>query len=342
MLSIQEMVQKTEQQRKAIEEVMDSKGYYHPEDANLFMGQKRSIQREISESLRKIPLREFLGKGIAGADYLIPAKIHQILISASKRFDIVPQISMQIVEGWQGGSLKVDIIVDESLRAKKFASGGEVSTGLGKTVQATLTPISFGQTLAITNDMIEDAQWDLIEWHIQQAAKSMGYQASDLALEVLKTATDGDGTLNSSATGDADETKWTGGTTADIETAIKELGADEFVPNTIVMTSEAWMHSVSSTITRGWSTKKGVEGYDLQIGPLDVIISNSSQLHNGSFANCITLVFDRFNALLTGRKRWLQIERYSDPIRDLAGAVVTARQDSVTIYNDSIYKLTES
>jgi len=63
---------------------------------------------------------------------------------------------------------------------------------------------------------------------------------------------------------------------------------------------------------------------------------------SGAGTSCETLVFDKDYALLSGRKRWLRIENYSDPIRDLVGATVTARQDSVTIYNDACANITES
>lgn len=62
----------------------------------------------------------------------------------------------------------------------------------------------------------------------------------------------------------------------------------------------------------------------------------------GTFTRNYTLVFTKQYALLSGRKRWLRIEQYSEPVRDLKGAVVSFRQDSVTMYNDSIALLTEA
>jgi len=61
----------------------------------------------------------------------------------------------------------------------------------------------------------------------------------------------------------------------------------------------------------------------------------------GVFTDCVTLIFDRDNALVTGRKRWMMVNNYADPVRDLAGCTITARQDSVTLYDDAIYVLTE-
>jgi len=177
----------------------------------------------------------------------------------------------------------------------------------------------------------------------------MGYRSTEMVLPVLKTGSDGDGTHNSGTSGDADETKFTQGTTTDIVTAVRKIGDDEFVANTLLTTSEAWGHSISvHALPTGWSSMPPVAGFDYKLGILDVLICNSPQLHastdafEAAFTNCVSVIFDRRNALLTGRKRWLQVENYSDPVHDLAGAVITGRQDSVSIYDDSIYVLTET
>ena len=84
---------------------------------------------------------------------------------------------------------------------------------------------------------------------------------------------------------------------------------------------------------------------------LDILFSNRPALHaampgtdtpGGAMTKCVSIVFDRNNALLTGRKRWMEIKNYADPINDLSGAVVSFRQDSITLYNDSICVITEA
>lgn len=353
MLSIQEMVSKTKNQREQIERSMDSKGLYHYSDANLLMEQKRATQRDIRETLRGTPLREFLLKsgtsGIAGAVYLIPDKLNDILISAAQEFDLAPLISQNIVSGWEGGDLDVDIVVHATFRGERGAMGGELPSATAETVLATITPRLFGQRIEVTNELIDDSQWDLIEWHVAQSGKAMGYRSTEMVLPVIIASSDGDGTLNSGTSGDADETKLTQGTTTDIVTAVRKVGDDEFEPNTLVCTSEAWGHSISvHALPSGWQAYPPASGFSYKLGVLDVRICNSPQLHastdavGAAFTNCISIIFDRRNALLTGRKRWMQIENYSDPIQDLAGAVVSARQDSVSVYDDSVYVLTET
>ena len=352
MYSIQEMIEKSETQIKSIKHALDS-GSYHPEEASIFDGQKASVVRTLQESLRNIPLSEFLGKsgtaGIAGAAYMVPEKVHDLLIMSAKRTDLCELIGY-VVPSWQGGDLVVPIVKDEALRPRKGSGGGGTATGTKlSSEKATLSPVKFDMALEVDNEMIEDSNYGLIEWLIRNAGRGMGYLASEMALGVLIAAPDGDGTLNASATGDADETLMTGGATADIEDALTGIGDDEFIANTLITTPESWSHSIASDAgAAGYIITEGADGFHARLCELDVFKHTSPQLHDPTdpvgdpMTACINVIFDRYNAILTGRKRWLTIENYSDPIKDLAGAVVSSRQDSVTLYKDAIYVLTET
>jgi hypothetical protein len=153
--------------------------------------------------------------------------------------------------------------------------------------------------------------------------------------------------LNSSAA-DAAETKFSGSAGKDITSAVRAVGDDEWVANTIVCTPEAYWHSIGTYVsTVGWSTPANPL-FNMKLQDLDVLKNTNDCLHastdakGATMTGCITLVFDRNNALLTGRKRWMRIENYSDPRTITEGAVVSCRQDSVTLYNDAIYRLTEA
>lgn len=354
MLSLQEAVQKDQvkEQLDLIEKQMDSYAEFHPTRASILNVQKPSLRAELQEMLRTIPLREFLIKGgdtsIVNAAYMVPDKLHVDLIGYSHLTDKVPLFS-SIVDGWEGGDLKVNIVSDETYKPKYYVAGGAKPTMTVQTEQATITPKTFGIPILITTDLIEDAAYGMIDWHLKQAAMALGDFGTDLALNVLKTGTDGWGAINNSLTGDADETRLVNGTTADIGDAVIEVGDDRFIANTMIITPSAWGHSVATQASEvGWVVSRGTGGYDLQLSDLDVIKSTSIELHDSTDAigaamtACITLIFDRNHALLTGRKRWLKINNYAKPIEDLAGATISCRQDSVSLYNDSIFRLTET
>jgi hypothetical protein len=362
--SIQEMVEKTNAQRKQIEQQLDSEATFHPEQASILTDQKAEEHFMLKESLKQIPLKEFLIKsgttGVAGAAYLVADAVHTNLIQYSQRSDIVPLISAEMVNGWKGGDLKVDILSKTGYVAMKATSGAQSYTKTVETKQATLTPIGFNVAPRITDDLLEDAAFDLIDYHVQKAAVAIGELATDMALAVLGTATDGWGTLNS-GNASADETTW-----AQVLTAIEANTDDRWISNTVITTPESWEHSIHKGIGLefvggaagdAWTatpynqatTQPLAAGFDFKLLNLDILLHISDYLHAavdttgpGALTDCKTFIFDRNNALLTGRKRWMQLDNYSDPVKDLAGCVVSCRQNSVTLYNDAIYKLSET
>lgn len=170
----------------------------------------------------------------------------------------------------------------------------------------------------------------------------MGEEATSMAITVLGTATDGWGTVNSGSSGDAGETKWMGGGTMGITEAADANGDDNWLSDTIVTSNEPWAHSLSETLPVGSTYMAVKPGFTHCINNMDVLLHPyAADLTNGA-TKLETIVYSRGNGLLTGRKRWLQVENYSNPMADLGGAVITARQDSVTLYDDAICVIAET
>jgi len=354
MLSIQEMVQKTKEQRKAIEEVMDTLGAFHPEEespdhqiASILAHPKASVRKELRESLRTIPLREFLTSGVAGADYLIPDKIYQVMFEAAYITDIVPLCST--IVDCPGSTLKVDIAVDDQYKPHYYGPGGAIPTETIETTQATITPKTFGINPQITNDLIEDSQFDIIEMHLRQGARAMGEFATQIWLQDLIDAPDGDGTQNAVTTATADKTYL-----ADLAAAWAANAEDGFISDTIILAPEPLTDILSDATVSQYSDQfhtRAVTDPPNQWGQFMgmniVLVVGMNKSYTGDGALYISnkwhsFVLNKANATLTVRKRWLKIENYSDPIRDLVGATITARQDQITVYKDASCEITES
>ena len=220
-----------------------------------------------------------------------------------------------------------------------------------ETVKSTLDfSTAFGINFRITNDLIEDSQFDLIEMHLRNAGREMGEFASNEALTIMYAPASGDGTLNiNAATGAADCTTFVGGgATQDVRSCIRANLADGYISDTMAVTHEAMLNSILFTIglqyqesmvwnefAHGtWPTR--LAGMNIVYADTDIMTTNKAQ------TDCKTLIFAKEYALISGRKRWLRIEKYSDPIRDLVGATITARQDSKAVYRDSIAYMYES
>jgi hypothetical protein len=328
------------------------KGFYDFYERNIFgSGRDQRVMKdgvmvpgtiakagELLETIRQTPLKEFIAKSgstlLQGAAYLIPDKIYQILFDSAVETDVVAAISAAMIgpDGIPGSDLKVDIAVDGSYVPTKFSSGGALPEMEHSIVQATISPLSWGINFNIGNDLIEDSQFDMIEFHLATAGKEMGEYASNEALTILSTAPDGDGTLNSGTSGDANETKF-----------------DGYVSDTCVVTHSAMVHSIMNTgglaATPGSMYDAWIRGgaYPTVMAAMNLVYSNVNVLTNDKGGdNLLTIVFSKQYGIVTARKRWLRIENYSDPVRDLVGATVTARQDSVSLYKDSIFVITET
>ena len=356
MIGLQEIISKTEPQRSAIERYMDTHNSYDPSEISLYAGIKRSMQREIRESIRQIPLahmiREFLIDGLAGAGYLIPTKLADIFFTAAEPIDLAPLVSAEMINGWPGGDLTIDIPERYSLSASYTASGGERPLRTPTTSQATISPVQFSAALVADSSMLEDSQYNLTEWYAKIAAQSIAMQSNDLLLADIKASADGVGTQNSGNAG--------AGTTlaSHVLGAVDSVGQDRWSADTLIITPEAWEDAVGYGVVVAaanyWIHPIGVgmtpvaKGFDAKYQMLDVAFNTSPELHastdvrGAAFLGCVSLILDRSAAVITGRKRWMLMENYSDPVKDLAGLVVSCRQASITPYNDASFELTET
>ena len=383
MLSLQELVAKTKdlESAKQVINILESKAVFDPYDFDIFgTGMIQREQRineignddraKIMEAVRGIPLSYMLKQkkieealaasgttGIAGAAYLIPTKIHTTLFDSAAQTDICSDISLAMLDHSQGQGKTVTVCIekDGQYAVQPGSSIAQFPDETKQFVKATLDYSTiYGINFPLANDLLEDNEFDLLALHIQNAGKEIGEYASNLALAALKTATDGDGTVNGGLSGDADETRLTGATTTDLVDLHRQICDNQYMPNKLILTPQAFWHNIvttafiaASTYSEPWAYSIITEGLQKRILGCDVTYRTDPTLHAtadaaGTFTDCVSIMFDKAYALLTGRKRWMRIENYSDPVADLKGAVVTFRQDSVTIYNDSIGVITET
>jgi len=291
-------------------------------------------------------LKEFLASsgttGIAGAYYLIPVKLWDQMQTEAVFTDRVADLSAQVLgpEAIDGTTMNVDIAVDGTYIFNESSSGAIAPTETLKTTQATLDfSTIYTINFRIGNDLIEDSKFDLISMHVSEAGRQAGEKATDLAFTVLYGAADGDGTSNQ-ITSDQDYTEWASdGAAHTIEDGIMLNVADGYVPDTLAVSHSAFLYNIKgtagiayneSTVNDNWI----LNGYPTQLGGMKIVwidtdYSVSTDAHRAA-------IFTKQYALLTGRKRWLRVENYSEPVKDLTGAVVSFRQDSITLYNDAI------
>jgi hypothetical protein len=342
MFGIQELIEHTKEQRKIVECFMDENAYFDSSEASIFNNQKRSISREISETLRKVSLAEFLSKGntAAGGQYLVPDFVSAKIYSSLQTHDVIPLISADVITP-KSDTVTVTIsLTDGHVSARGYAQS------TADIVKANITLQKVAANIAITNEMLEDQEYGLLEWHLGESAKSLTTQGNGLALAVLKSPPDGRGSTVSLNAGSGTTTP------ANVGAAMATVGCGQqsstqpgFIADTMICTTEAWGDAIGVTAGQN-SFPPQKPGFNAWFMGLDVLFCNNPSLY-GTFSSnrmtaCVSPVFSKDYALLTARKSWGRIEKYSKPIEDLAGAVLTGRQDSVSLNKDAICALTET
>lgn len=373
--SLTEIMNKTKEGRKAVQECMDqTKPFFHPQEASIYTGLKAADKSGIFETLSKVPLRtlveklrltEFLGHGVgrtttgssalAGAHYLIPDKVYATLFENARNVDITPLVS-NIVET-PGATLKIDCEIDGQFAPRFVGSGGEAPFETIETAQETITPRLFNINIAITQEMIEDSLFDLMEMHVRVAGKAMGEFSTKMCLFPIMDDYRSTGTTY--RVEGAYNTYATGGDyvyNSDILYAEGQNAMDGFTSDVLIipphglvglLQGEGAGTPMDAEVTRQTDLKQNpvtnVLGVDV-VRCFHMTIADvplALQYYSGLFqTQWNSLLLNKTYGIQTVRKRWLKIENYSDPIKDLVGAVVSARQGHMVAYADATCMLT--
>ncbi len=253
-----------------------------------------------------------------------------------------------------GSSLKVDIEVDGQYIAHYFGGGGAQPQETIQVTQATATPKLFGINAAISNELIEDSQFDLIELHLRRAAEQMGEFSTQMFLADLISASDGDGTQNTVTSGASAVTDL-----GDLLDASMENLADGFHSDIVIVgpgpVSDMLQDDSVAKYSDTFHTRHSMAQDSIFANEPQFVLGNymgmkvivdAAKRTTGAGALYLSSVWHSFvlnkaNAMLTVRKRWLKMEDYSDPVRDLVGVSITARQDQISVYNDASCEVTE-
>jgi HK97 family phage major capsid protein len=300
-------------------------------------------------------IREFLASsgtdGIAGAYYLIPVKLYTQLQTEAVQADIVTQISKVVLgpeELSPGTTTKIDIMKDGQYKVNETSSGAIAPTETMETLQATLDFSKiYSMNIRLANDLLEDSQFGLLELHVNEAGRQIGEKSSDLALTILATAPDGDGTICSNTSTSQYVMKWIDTGITGLVDLFGDITKNGYVADTLAITHHSMINSVMATTgaTANESLMNNnfiVGGFPATIAGMNIVYSDTDYLScSQAYTLCHAIMFAKQYAMITGRKRWMRIENYSEPVRDLKGAHVTFRQDSVTLYKDAIGNMIE-
>jgi HK97 family phage major capsid protein len=214
------------------------------------------------------------------------------------------------------------------------AEGADIPVNVGAFDSVTLTPEKSGVAVPISREMIEDAAWDVVEFQLREAGRAMAeVETERIIAQMIADAG------NSAAAA-------TAGTLAydDIVGMINLIQADNFLQD-YIQTGRGYLvvhPDQYADLLKDSSVKQAHSWGGIAVAPtgrLETILGLNLRVTT-KITSGTALVVDAEHAGALFIRRDITVENYEDPIKDLAGAVLTARWKYATMQANAIGKIT--
>ena len=205
--------------------------------------------------------------------------------------------------------------------APEVAEGAEIPISDQDYTAVTLTAKKYGVRPMITDEMVADALYPVIEMEIRKAGAKLENTLNQIALTNL---------IDNTSANEHD----TGGNNQGIKaiaSAIKKVKADGFIPDRIVLHPDAEALIMADYIPTGYVGAEAAQSGKLPnllgLSPFitNVADASSQTWEYNSDGDIGMVVFDSGNSTVIGERQPITIKRYEDIVRQLQGGTVSAR-----------------
>jgi len=280
---------------------------------------QNEMRQKIGEFLRNNRLQEILLSDASQAT----AKVLDVVWEAAKPNLVGREIAVVIAQ--DAPSIKIPRA--KLSKAYEVAEGAEIPVGTEDYDSVTLTPEKYGVRPLISREMVEDAEWDVIEYQLAEAGRAM----ADLETETIVSKMISDAGNSVAAT--------TSGTLAygDVVNILKECLIDNFAPDVLVIHP-----SELADLLKDTSIQKAMEWGGPAVAPSGKVASllGMRVLVSTKVTSGTAIVVDSKHAGVLFVRRDITAEDYEDPVKDLAGVSITARWAYTTLRAEAIGKIT--
>ncbi|MFQ5711745.1 MAG: hypothetical protein ACE5GD_08195 [Candidatus Geothermarchaeales archaeon] len=211
--------------------------------------------------------------------------------------------------------------------AEFIGSVGELPEITGEYGYEDLSPVKSGIRSQISKDMIEDAEWDIVERQLARCGKAMANLETKTIVEAMISDAG-----NSVAAA-------TAGTLAysDVVACLNLIQADDYNPDTMALHPNQFADLLTDTAIR-----KALDWGGPAVAPTGRIaqLLGMKLFVSTRVTDTNVLLIDSGEAGVLFIRRDVTPEDYDDPIRDLEGLAFTARWKYKTLAADAIGKIT--
>lgn len=287
----------------------------------------RALQRIVETIPRELgtvydgkiePVRELLLSTAIESTTLLQTEMHATVLEGAEPWKCMRQACT--VLPMKANTLTIPV-GEVGSYAPEVAEGAEIPISDQDYTAVTLTAKKYGVRPMITDEMVADALYPVIEMEIRKAGAKLENTLNQIALTNL---------IDNTSANEHDASGSNLGIKA-IATAIKLVKADGFIPDRIVLHPDAEALIMADYIPTGYVGAEAAQSGKLPnllgLSPFitNVADASSQTWEYNSDGDIGMVVFDSGNSTVIGERQPITVKRFDDVIRQLQGGTVSAR-----------------
>lgn len=253
--------------------------------------------------------------GSSTGSYLIPHTLYGELMRAVRKNLVLSSLAARRIgpASIPGSSITLALQEPESMTVNRINEGAEVPLGVEQYSGFTITPVKYGVRIWISQEMVEDNNFDVMAMNVETA----GYHLASNEETLIIAQLDAGDTAASHSVANSNATL----PVTDITEAVQNVRADNHNPTHFLIGAELEndIYNISGFTYASYSgindPSKRLIG---TIAGMKVIVSNNISAKLG-------YVIDAAHAFVVAEKRPITVRRFFNAARDVSEAVVTQR-----------------
>lgn len=277
-------------------------------------------------------LTELLHTGIGTeGSLLIPRRIYPTLIEEAAKALIPRELAAIYIgpDGIPGSNIDINRATENAMSLRLIAEGAEVPLDQSSYDNLNVKPKKYGVAIRITREMLEDANFNLLQHDIALAGKRFAENENTLVIAILDTA------ANTVAGGAAI-------TIANLTRAVQYLEDADKVFTDFIVGNEVVndLRNIDTFVeySKVGNTEMLTRGFlgNVYGGQVVRVSTNAGMTATSSYA------IDRNYAYVIAEKRPITVENFDLPTYDMQGAVLTQRIAVGALRTNAIARITTS
>ena len=305
---------------------------YHDGDSDT--ERKRALDGLEDKNIKKLLLAEELDSGVLIQKEVFKT-IHEAMKPAVVMRNALPTINIKKLY------LRYPVVVDDVVYAPEVPEATEIPIPKAENLKyIEFRMKKYGLRPVITREMVEDAEYDVIERCLRQAGEQLENGLNRDALSMMMSEADHDNDVI------ADNELVS---MSDIADCVYKVKSNKYLPDNMIVSpiAEAELLKDSRMLMSIVPNEALIRSGDIGTRILGLkMFSTNIECENALFTwgGCkaqdpIAFVYDYDQCGMIVMREELRIERYNDPIRDLVGMTATMRYDVGSIHPLAISRL---